>query len=59
MKALLASSIMLASLLIPFFAVLMYRYWGSLGMVLYLAFAALCLSPSVAKAYRMRKGGTK
>lgn len=59
MKALLASSIMLAALLIPFFAVLMYRYWGSLGMALYLAFAALCLAPSVAKAYRMKKGGAQ
>lgn len=59
MKVSLASSIMLAALLIPFFAVLMYRYWGILGMTLYLAYAALCLAPSVAKVYRIKKGGAQ
>lgn len=49
---------MLAATLIPFFAVLMYRYWGGLGMALYLLYAALCLAPSVSKAYRKKKGGT-
>lgn len=59
MKALLASSIMLAALLIPFFAVLMYRCWGWIGMTLYLVYAALCFSPSVAEAYRIKKGGAQ
>lgn len=50
---------MLAALLIPFFAVMMYRYWGSLGMALYFAYAAICLAPSATKAYRIKKGGAQ
>lgn len=59
MKALLASSIMLAATVASFFAVLMYRYWGWLGMVIYLAYATLCFAPSAIKAYRMWKGGKR
>lgn len=57
MNGLLASSIMLAAILIPTFAVMMHLFWGWIGMALYLIFAGLCLMPSVVKYRKMRKEG--
>lgn len=57
MNPMLASSLMLATILIPTFAALMFHYWGWLGMTLYLLFAGLCLYPSVVKYRKLRKEG--
>lgn len=36
-----------AAVVIGLFALMNYIYWGWLGLVLYLLFAALCMAPAV------------
>lgn len=57
MNPILASSLMLAAILIPAFAALMYLFWGWLGMILYLIYAVVCLIPSVIKYRKLKKEG--
>ena len=54
---LLLFSVAVAAILIPTFAAMMYRFWGWLGMTLYLLFAVVCLIPSVIKYRKLKKEG--
>lgn len=57
MNPILASSLMLAAILIPAFAALMYLCWGWIDMILYLIYAVVCLIPSVIKYRKLKKEG--